>query len=67
MHYDAIYPGQLWLDTDGNPIHAENLRHFADVLRGSAEPDFTPDQGVNMIKILTAMYESAETGREVRL
>ena len=22
MHYDAIYPGQLWLDTDGNPIHA---------------------------------------------
>jgi predicted dehydrogenase len=53
--------------TDGNPIHAANLRHFADVLLNGAEPDFTPDQGVDMIKILTAMYESAETGMEVRL
>ena len=22
MHYDAFYHGQIWLDTDGNPIHA---------------------------------------------
>ena len=53
--------------TDGNPIHAANLRHFADVLLNGAEPDFTPEQGVDMIKILRAMYESAESGREVRL
>ncbi len=53
--------------TDVPGIHGENLRHFADVLMNGAEPDFTPIQGVNMIKILEAMYKSAETGFEVRL
>ena len=51
-------------DADG---HARNLAHFADVVNGDAEPDFIPQQGVNMIKILNAIYKSAETGREVLL
>jgi predicted dehydrogenase len=47
--------------------HAANLLHFIEVLNGEAEPIFVPQQGVNMIKILQAMYESADSGREVRL
>lgn len=47
--------------------HEANLRHFADVLLNGKKPDFEPIQGVNMIKILEAMYKSAETGAEVRL
>lgn len=47
--------------------HAANIHHFVDVLLGKAEPDFVPEQGVHMIEILTAIYESAQTGREVRL
>ena len=47
--------------------HEMNLRHFYDVIGNGAEPDFVPQQGVDMIKILRAIYESAETGREVRL
>ena len=47
--------------------HKLNLIHFVDVLQGRAEPAFVPQQGVNMISILTAMYESAEKGCEVRL
>ena len=47
--------------------HGANLRHFIDVLQGKAEPAFVPEQGVNMIRILRAMYESAEKGCEVRL
>ncbi len=47
--------------------HGRNLRHFIDVLEGKAEPDFKPEQGVNMIKILEAMYKSAEEGREIAL
>lgn len=47
--------------------HAENLKHFVDVINGKAAPDFVPVQGVNMIKILEAMYKSAETGKEVVL
>lgn len=47
--------------------HVANLRHFVDVLDKKAEPVFVPDQGIDMIKILTAVYESAETGKEVLL
>ena len=47
--------------------HEANLRHFADVVLNGAKPDFEPIQGVNMIKILQAIYKSAETGKEIEL
>lgn len=47
--------------------HAQNLRHFFNVISGKAEPDFKPVQGLNMVKILEAMYKSAELGEEVKL
>jgi predicted dehydrogenase len=47
--------------------HAENINHFIDCLQNRALPIFTPDQGVDMIKIIDAIYKSAESGREVRL
>lgn len=63
--------GQL-VDIDMKPQnqvigHEGNLRHFADVVLNGAKPDFVPQQGVNMIKILEAIYKSAETGKEVSL
>lgn len=58
--------------TDLSPVfkdssgHQSNLRHFIDVLTGvTAEPVFKPQQGVDMIKILNAIYKSAESGREI--
>ena len=47
--------------------HGQNILHFVDVVNGDAEADFVPIQGVNMVKILEAMYKSAETGEEVKL
>ncbi len=47
--------------------HDKNLAHFIDVITGQAKPDFVPDQGIDMIRILTAIYESAATGKEVIL
>lgn len=47
--------------------HANNIHHFIDVVRNGAEPLFTPQQGLDMIKILDAIYESARTRREVQL
>ena len=47
--------------------HEGNLRHYVDVVLNGAKPDFVPQQGVNMIKILRAIYTSAETGKEVSL
>ncbi|MBP2116665.1 Gfo/Idh/MocA family protein [Cohnella lubricantis] len=49
------------------PQHTANIRHFVDCVLGRERPIITPDQGVDMIKILSAIYESAELGREVRL
>ena len=48
-------------------IHTANLRHFVDVVLNGTEPMFVPQQGVDMVKILEAIYKSAETGREVLL
>ena len=44
-----------------------NMRHFVDVVVNHVKPDFEPIQGINMIKILQALYKSAETGKEVQL
>ncbi|MDY3937647.1 MAG: Gfo/Idh/MocA family oxidoreductase [Oscillospiraceae bacterium] len=47
--------------------HRNNLKHFYDVVIEGAEPQFKPQQGIDMIKILCAIYESARTGKEVIL
>ncbi len=47
--------------------HGLNLHHFVDYVLGRVEPIFTPEQGVDMIKILEGIYTSAETGKEVLL
>ncbi|CAG7596389.1 Inositol 2-dehydrogenase/D-chiro-inositol 3-dehydrogenase [Paenibacillus solanacearum] len=47
--------------------HEKHLHHFVDVVQGHAEPVNTPETGVDMIKILSAIYESARTGSEVKL
>lgn len=60
-----IHP--VGVENQGINAHAENLKHFADVLLNGTKPDFEPQQGINMIKILTAIYKSAQTGKEVVL
>lgn len=47
--------------------HDKNLAHFIDVIEGKARPCYQPWQGVDLIKILSAIYESAESGKEVLL
>lgn len=47
--------------------HARNLYHFVDCVRGRAEPIIRPEDGVDMIRILAAVYESANSGSEVKL
>ena len=47
--------------------HVLNLINFYDVVIDGKEPVFKPQQGIDMIKILCAIYKSAEKGREVVL
>ena len=47
--------------------HKANLMHFVDVVLNGKEPMFIPQQGLNMVKILEAIYKSAESGKEILL
>ena len=47
--------------------HALNIANFIESLRGQAEPCYKPQQGVDMIRILDAIYRSAKSGAEIRL
>ncbi len=47
--------------------HDAALRHFTSIVLDNAEKDYVPEQGIDMIKILQAIYKSAESGREVLL
>lgn len=49
------------------PQHTANIQHFIACVLGKEQPIITPEQGVDMIKILSAIYESAERGKEIRL
>jgi predicted dehydrogenase len=54
-------PSDVWA------VHGLYLNHWVDVLMGRATPMFLPKDGVHMIQILGAIYESAKTGKEVQL
>ena len=41
--------------------------HFVDVVLNGKDPMFVPVQGLNMVKILEAIYKSAEQGKEILL
>jgi predicted dehydrogenase len=47
--------------------HGANLCHFVDVVQNRAAPINTPQDGVHMIKIISALYASAQSGTEIRL
>lgn len=60
-------PSHNNIDANAPTGHEMNLKHFVDVVLNKATPDFVIDQGVDMIKILMAIYESAKTGKEITL
>lgn len=47
--------------------HGRNLHHFIDVVRGRAKPIWQSEQGIRVLEILHALYESAGTGCEVSM
>ncbi len=64
---EAGYLTDMNVHVGPNFGHTRYIRHFYDVAYNGAEPIYDIEEGINMIRILNAMYESAQTGREVRL
>lgn len=52
---------------NGNHGHGQHIHHFVDCVVRGAVPIITPEDGIDMIKILMAVYESAQTGEAVKL
>lgn len=50
-----------------NNAYIEEVRHFAACLRGQEEPLVTAEDGVAVMKMIDAIYESARTGREAQI
>lgn len=72
MLYEEGKKGKQFTSTvQRTPIveeHAVNISNFIDVLEGSDKPVYAMYQGAMMMKIIDALYESAENdGREVLL
>lgn len=49
----------------GKKQFVAEMQHFADCILGKCECMATADDGINVMKILDAIYESAKTGHEV--
>src|SRR5690606_30414508 len=52
-----IHP-RLPVEKEG--AHAKHIHHFIDVVQNRAEPINSPEDGVHMIEILSAFYDSAQ-------
>lgn len=49
-----------------NPF-ADQVRHFVDCVQNNKEPIASARQGILLMKMLDAVYESSRTGKEVRI
>jgi predicted dehydrogenase len=47
--------------------HELVVAHFIDCLKNDRPVESTGEQGLALMKIINALYQSATTGREVRL
>lgn len=52
---------------DGRDLFSEEMRHFVDCVKNGTECRATAEDGIEVMKILDAIYESARTGHEVIL
>ena len=55
----------IWM-RDWGENHGENIHHFVDVVLNGAEPNFVPQQGIDVLKVIAGIYRSAEQGAEIK-
>ncbi len=50
-----------------NVMFLEQMRHFVGVVRGEAEPSCTLEDGIQVMKLISAVHESQKAGRLIQL
>jgi predicted dehydrogenase len=76
----AIDTCELYVQENGNSVNrtivtpacedmgrSNSARNFIEAIEGTAEPLNTPDQALNLMKIIDAIYESARTSAPVKI
>ncbi|MEO5714504.1 MAG: Gfo/Idh/MocA family oxidoreductase [Luteolibacter sp.] len=76
----AIDTCELYVQENGNSVNrtivtpacedmgrSNSARNFIEAIEGKAEPLNTPDQALNLMKIIDALYQSAESGKPVSI
>ena len=43
------------------------IRHFCEVIRGTAQPIVSGRDGLNTLKVINAVFKATETGNKVRI
>jgi predicted dehydrogenase len=54
-------------DWERNVMFLEQMKHFVAVVRGDVEPSCTLEDGVRVMKLISAVHESQKTGRLISL
>ena len=54
-------------DWERNVMFLEQMKHFVAVVHGEAEPACTLDDGVRVMKLISAVHESQKTGQLISL
>ncbi len=76
----AIDTCELYVQENGNSVNrsivtpacedmgrSHSARNFIEAIEGKAEALNTPDQALNLMKIIDALYQSAETGKPISI
>lgn len=67
-HFDAKgQPKQVPLKPPKVIHHAALMRHFRDCIHGKATPIIGPSEGVILMQILDAIYQSSQSGKSVAI
>jgi len=62
-----LYNTSLQITADVNPPHAQECIEFAQAIIDGAPSPVPPEQSLQVLSILDAVYRSQESGREIRL
>ena len=54
-------------DWERNAMFMEQTKHFVDVVSGDAEPSCTLDDGIRVMKFISAVHKSQKTGQLIKL
>jgi predicted dehydrogenase len=50
-----------------NVMFLEQMKHFVSVVRGEVEPSCTLDDGIRVMKLISAVHESQKSGHPISL